>query len=82
MYKSNEIKLKRKAGMKPGLMEYHTTMKELGCKKNKISIEELSWYEINTVCTTHTFITVHTNILWTIVRRWKIQAGRSIRAAR
>ena len=34
--------------MKPGLMEYHTTMKELGwynikaVKKNQISIEELS----------------------------------------
>ena len=37
MYKSNEIKLKTRAGMKPGLMEYHTTMKELG------------WYNIKAV---------------------------------
>ena len=37
IYKSNEIKLKTRAGMKPGLMEYHTTMKELG------------WYNIKAV---------------------------------
>ena len=37
MYKLNEIKLKTLAGMKSGLMEHHTTMKEL------------SWYNIKAV---------------------------------
>ena len=37
MYNLNEIKLKTWVGMKPGLMEYHTTMKELG------------WYNIKAV---------------------------------